>query len=232
MNRIKTVYLLAGMLLVFSGCNGASVNPPMVGVNPSTNPQLPSGNLMNPIKDVIASAQGVSEKMSMAESLLTAESNPFLVKLPIPQLTFPNPQGDPNVDVVVEDLTASINLLGIIQNENYAMALVSAGDGEVRTEMVSEGQIIPGTGDIKIVDIGSDYIRLRSGNASTSETLSLPSIIGYGANEETNTELIAEDRPSFSDAVNSSPTLNKIGNIAKAANSAEVGNIIKDLTEL
>lgn len=178
------VMLPLAITLLLAGCGGAptSGGPPGFG-GPGGAPGMPSGgpnlggnpasNIIDNVKNAISGEK--TGRVVRAEELLTANANPFLIKLPIPVentvVSVDPDSGEPAIDPFV-----GLDLVGVVFNQDSPVALLSV-TGMEQTQMVSKGQSVDG--QISVTEIGQDHVKLKRDDNGEVVTLYLPDIIGY-----------------------------------------------------
>lgn len=184
------------MLLLVSGC-GAPATPP--GAQQANGPQLGSSSpgvrppeppLTAPVaalpQPAAAGNQMGRQVMSLAKEILDARSNPFMNKLPIPDLIAADPAagGEPSP---ADQTFQSVMLSGVVKRGTHWMALLKLGDRG--TEMVKEGDVLSVEGQMmRITQIRENAVNVMplgaekdpDQGAAKTRTLFLPDIIGFG----------------------------------------------------
>jgi len=125
--------------------------------------------------------------LSMAKEILDARSNPFLNKLPIPDIVSQGPQGTEDVNPSTQAFQ-SVVLSGIVKRGSHWMALLKMANGS--SEMVKSGDVLNIEGQMmKVGEIRSTSVDVfplgadkeKDKMAEKTRTLFLPDIIGFGA---------------------------------------------------
>jgi hypothetical protein len=122
--------------------------------------------------------------VELASSIISAKGNPFLNKLPKPDIAVSDPGiTDPGAaPPPPANPLENINLLGVVYSRKNPLALVSVGGGENQSQLVHKGEVlIMDGGQVKVIAIKPDSIELEVVGGNQKETKSLPSILNYAA---------------------------------------------------
>jgi hypothetical protein len=156
--------------------------PRLAGTPPGKNPVLPG---VPQASEPGARVEQAGNTVELASAIISAKGNPFLNKLPKPDIPVANPGGtDPGVVAPPPaNPLENINLLGVVYSRKNPLALVSVGGGENQSQMVRKGEVIMmDVGPVKVVAIKPDGIELEMLDGDKRrETKSLPSIVNYAA---------------------------------------------------
>jgi hypothetical protein len=122
--------------------------------------------------------------VELASAIISAKGNPFLNKLPKPDIPIQDPEtgkpGEPPPPPV--NPLENINLLGVVYSRKNPLALVSVGGGENQSQLVHKGEVfIMDGGQVKVIAIKPDSIELEVVGGKQRETKALPSILNYAA---------------------------------------------------
>lgn len=173
--------------------------------------------IVNPLAPT-APVEQAGNPVELASMIIAAKANPFLDWLPKPLLPTEIPIAS-GVAAPVElpaDPFANVTLLGVMYNAKSPMALISVTGQQ--TQFVRQGDLVNLETDSAIVtgirQDGAD-LKLMNGTKET-KTLTLPSIIGYGA-----------DSSNASEDAGSPATSGSGAHPAPATESSGLGNLKK-----
>jgi hypothetical protein len=117
--------------------------------------------------------------LELATSIIAANTNPFLNRLPKPLVEAVTPEAPPPV---FSDPFEGIALLGVIYNSKQPMAFISEG-GEPAS-LKKAGDVLNG-GAIRVVQVGQADVTLQTvGVSKEKRTLTLPDIVGYASSKK------------------------------------------------
>jgi hypothetical protein len=164
--------------------------PPDLAGKPPLGPGTPPGNkpgdpnapnAVGPVSNV----EQAGNTVELASAIISAKGNPFLNKLPKPDVSVSDPGviTDPGAaPPPPANPLENISLLGVVYSRKNPLALVSVGGGENQSQLVHKGEVlIMDGGQVKVIAIKPDSIELEVVEGKQREIKSLPSILNYAA---------------------------------------------------